>query len=85
MKLCVFSVYDSAAKAYIAPFVLPMVQMGHRVFWECANAPDHMFCKHPQDYSLYHVADFDDVSGVMTGFLEPLFMVSAKSLKGVPE
>lgn len=85
MILCVFSVFDAAAKAYIPPFILPNRAMGQRVFWECSNAPDHMFFKHPQDYSLYHVADFDDVTGVICGFTEPLFMISAKSLKGVDQ
>jgi len=33
------------------------------------NSPDHAFAKHPSDFSLHKLGEFDDVSGVITGHM----------------
>lgn len=63
MKLRGYAVFDSAVKAFIAPFFLQSDAEAVRVFRECANDPKHMFCRHAEDYSLFSIGDFDDVKG----------------------
>nr|UXQ88084.1 MAG: nonstructural protein [Microvirus sp.] len=62
MKHEIFTVYDSKAEAYIAPFFLPMVGQAKRTFGECCNSSDHAFGRSPQDYTLFHLGNFDDAN-----------------------
>lgn len=66
MKLGMYAVLDVKAKAHISPFCLPNDEMALRAFADCTNDADHMFCKHPQDYLLYRVGEFDVESGMVT-------------------
>ncbi len=63
MEHKIFTVYDEKAKAFLPPFFLPQIGMGTRVFSDCVNDPTHQFNKHPADYNLYHIGEFDDNSG----------------------
>lgn len=56
----IFTIYDSKAGAYLPPFFLPTVPMATRVFGDCVNDPTHQFSKHPLDYTLVHVGQFND-------------------------
>lgn len=55
-----FTVYDTAAKAYLPPFFLPRVEMAQRIFADAVNSDSHQFGKHPADYTLFLIAEFDD-------------------------
>lgn len=59
----VFSVYDAKADAFLPPFILPRAQMAQRVFGDCVNSRTHQFHSHPEDYTLFHLGNFDDESG----------------------
>lgn len=63
MKLTAFSVYDSKAAAYITPFFTPTIAMGTRSFGEAANDPNLMFARHPSDYTLFEIGEFDLETG----------------------
>lgn len=65
MILKIFSVYDSKATAYIAPFFLPATAMALRNFRDCGENPEHAFNRHPGDYTLYELGEFDDGTGTM--------------------
>lgn len=76
-----FSVLDIKAGAFITPFFMQNQMMAVRLFKDCANDPAHMFCRHPDDYALYQVCEFDDASGAITP-QEPLEYVGvAKQFK----
>lgn len=72
MILKVFSVYDSKAEAYLPPFFMNNSGAARRIFGDCANDPDHMFGKHPEDYTLFEIAEFDDASAVVTPAKTPV-------------
>lgn len=59
----VFSVYDSAAKAYLPPFNAPGRGVAFRAFQDAVLNPESMFNKHPADYCLYELGTFDDSLG----------------------
>lgn len=68
MKQHIFAIYDSKAFSFISPFFFPTPEMAIRIFQGCANEPGHMFCKHPHDFNLYHIGEFDDSTGELEAY-----------------
>lgn len=66
MILKVFSVYDSKAEAYLPPFVSQNRAVAIRSFTAAAQDSNHNFCRHAADYTLFEIAEFDDVAGQLT-------------------
>jgi hypothetical protein len=66
MKYGMFSIYDEKAQAFLPPFILPETGMAIRTFGDCINSQEHQFGKHPADYTLYQIAEFDDDTGIPT-------------------
>lgn len=60
MKLNVYSIFDSKAKAYLPPFYLHTHGLAERAFGDCINSRDHQFSKNPADYTLFHLGTFED-------------------------
>ncbi len=69
MKHEIFSIFDSAARAYLPPFVLPEETMAIRVFSDCVNSGDHQFGAHPGDYTLFNLGVWDNSKGVIMPLL----------------
>jgi len=57
-----FSIYDSKAQAYITPFFMPEQAMAVRVFADAVNNPEHEFGKHPEDYTLFYLGGFENLT-----------------------
>ena len=57
-----FVIYDSKANAYMQPWFLTQEAMAQRAFADCVNDADHNFGRHPEDYTLFAIGDFDDQS-----------------------
>lgn len=72
-----YSVYDSLAKGYLPPFIALTDGEATRIFQAALTDGETKFAKTPQDYSLYHVGDFDPGAGLMTGTREPVLIISA--------
>jgi hypothetical protein len=66
MNIQLFSIHDVKAGAYLPPFTLPTTQMAKRTFADTVNDRNHSFSKHPEDYTLFHIGEFDDESGMIT-------------------
>ena len=66
MQQQIFTIFDTAAKAYLPPFCLHNDQMAMRVFGDCVQSADHQFSKHPSDYTLFKIGVFDDENGKIT-------------------
>lgn len=64
----IFSVRDSAMDAFMRPFTLPTAGTAIRSFTDEVNraAPDNEMNRHPTDYTLYELGQFDDQSGLVT-------------------
>ena len=58
-----FSVFDSAASAYLPPFFVHSEKMAIRSFSDVVSNPEHQFAKHPEDYILHRLGIFDDNTG----------------------
>lgn len=58
-----FSVYDSKAAVFSVPFFMPSIGLAIRSFTDLSNDPGTMVFKHPEDFSLFVVGEFDDEKG----------------------
>lgn len=71
------SVYDSASQLYGQPFFVPAIGAAIRSVADEANrsAADNSLYQHPEDFELFHVGHFDDVTGLVTA-VSPTVRVS---------
>lgn len=63
MKLKLFAIYDRALTAYMQPFGAQSAGAAIRAFGDGVNDPAHVMNKHPEDYELWYLGDFDDQTG----------------------
>ena len=63
-----FVQYDSKADAYSLPFWALTVPAGVRAFSDMALNPETLVNRHPADFTLFHVGEFNDVSGQVKMF-----------------
>lgn len=66
ITLLMFSVYDAATEAFMQPFFARSKGEAVRSFTAAANAEDHQFYKHADDYTLFQIGVFDDGLGEVT-------------------
>lgn len=65
MVLYVFSVFDAKAEAYLRPFFAETKGLAVRSFRDAANDPTEEMCKHAEDYTLFRIGWFSQVSGTL--------------------
>ena len=61
-----FAVYDSKATAYMSPFFFPHAGQAIRAFSDTVNDPSTSLNRHPGDFTLFQIGEFDDETGVFT-------------------
>jgi hypothetical protein len=81
MILFVVSVKDRAADVFNRPFFVPHRNVAIRDFTDEVNrvAGDNQLNKHPDDFDLYLLGEFDDSSGSFINN-EPQVLVRAKDV-----
>jgi len=77
MRLRAFSIFDQKAKAYMSPFFMSEVGQATRSFTDMVNSSEHVLQKHPEDYVLFEVGQFDDASGLLSAYDGPELVVTA--------
>lgn len=67
-KMSVCAVFDSAVQAYSRPMFVPKPAVAVRGFVDeiKRGGEDNALAKHPDDYHLTHLADFDEDTGQFT-------------------
>jgi hypothetical protein len=78
----VFSVYDVKAGFYGQPFFSPNKETALRSFGDACKDEKSMVHKHPSDFVLFEVGEFDDIIGEVSSF-KPVNLGSGISFKGV--
>jgi len=66
MKHLLFTIYDEKADVFMPPFFVPAVGLATRAFSDCINSDSHAFGKHPSDYTLFQIGEFDDAVAEIT-------------------
>lgn len=62
MRLRIFTIYDSKAKAYLRPFILPSAVHAIREIAEVLQRPGP-FSDYPEHFQLFETGEFDDDTG----------------------
>ena len=78
----IVSVKDRAADVFNRPFFVPHRNVAIRDFTDEVNrsAADNQLNKHPDDFDLYFLGQFDDNSGTFTMEESPLVLVRGKDV-----
>jgi hypothetical protein len=77
MELKAYSIYDSAAQAFIAPFFMQNDGLAVRAFSDNVNSNDeNNISKHPDQFALYKIGVFNDKSGVIDPEEVPVKLMS---------
>lgn len=82
MKLHLFSVYDSKALAYMPPFNMGSRGAAIRAFEDTCDDPNHQFSRHPEDFTLFELATFDDADGTFNILSTPHPLAKAIEFAG---
>lgn len=65
MEKFLFTVYDSAAAAYLDPFIAPSTEFAIREFRRAVNQEGHQFNTFPEDYTLFQIGSFDPLTATL--------------------
>ncbi|QXP08494.1 MAG: nonstructural protein [Arizlama microvirus] len=64
MKLKIYSIFDEKAKAYAQPFYMQQDGLAMRAFGDLVNDKTSQLNKHPVDFTLWCLGEYDDNSGM---------------------
>lgn len=65
MILKMFAVYDSKVGAYMAPFFMSSTGQALRAFIDTASDKETQVGKHPEDFTLFELGEYDDSCAVI--------------------
>ena len=65
MKLVISAVFDSKAECFSVPIFTQARGVAVRGFSDAANNPDHDYGRHPADYTLFELGEYDQASGAV--------------------
>lgn len=81
MILKIFTVYDSKVEAYKTPFFAQSKGAALRDWSDAVNDPQTMFHRHPEDYVLFELGEYDDQTGQFHQHPAPVSMGVAIEMK----
>lgn len=79
MKL--YSIFDSRAEKWSAPMALDNVASAFRGFDQAVNDPSTDLNRYAEDYTLFELAEFDEVDGVLKPYESPISVAKAIGLR----
>jgi hypothetical protein len=81
MQKVYYAVYDRKAEMYSQPFLEIKDGTAIRAVQDLViNNKDHAFAKHPSDFSLHRLGEFDESTGVITGQNKPTKIIEVETL-----
>lgn len=85
MITLIFAIWDKKAEAFVnEPFYARSKGIAIRAFRDLANSKDNDIGKHPEDYGLHHIGDFNHNNGTILSADEatrsPVHLVNALDL-----
>nr|AVQ10159.1 nonstructural protein [Gokushovirinae environmental samples] len=66
MKLYLIAVYDKRAQEYTPPQGYSTLGVAERGFTDAVNNPESHLNKHPEDYNMQLLGEYDSQTGVLT-------------------
>ena len=83
MVLQMFAVFDSKAGAYLQPWFSQTRGTAIRAFAGAGADASSDFAKFPEDFSLFHIGEFDQAEGKVIPARAPECLGTAATLKGI--
>ena len=68
----VFSIYDSKIDAFMQPFFSQSKGAAVRALTDLLADKTHPIAKHPEDYTLFELSDWDDTTAFFTAHATPI-------------
>jgi len=81
MNVGIYAIYDSKAEAFLQPFFSQTTGTAIRAFKQAANTPENNFYEYAEDYTMFHLGDFDDQDGTITAYDAPVSISKALVLR----
>lgn len=81
MLFKVFTVYDSKVEAYMSPFVMRSRGEAIRAWESTVNDPNTQFYKHPADFTLFEIAEWNEQKGKFENYSAPNSIGTALEFK----
>ena len=73
------AVYDFKSAAYARPVAVPADGAAIRSFQDAVNDKSTAYAKHPEDYQLFNIGTYDDITGEIIS-KKPALLTQASSL-----
>lgn len=73
----IFTIFDAKARSYSQPFYAPTTEVAVRMFRQPVNDPGHPMNRYSEDYTLFHVGEFDDEDGMVMPTETPVRVIGA--------
>lgn len=71
MKKRLYAIHDAKIEAFNSPFTMHTVGEALRGFVEVVNDPSTQFCKHPEDFTLFELGEYEESSGTISPYATP--------------
>lgn len=78
-----YSVFDVKSDSYMIPWFVKNRGIAMRMFGDLVNDPQSQVSKHPEDYRLHRVADWDENTGEMIGVTPEYICQGADFMRSV--
>jgi hypothetical protein len=85
MKHNMYVIYDKAAQFYNKPFYMINNGLAMRAFKDLLDDPSTEIAKHPEDFVLFQVGEYEDTSATITTFEPAVTIARAHELKAAME
>lgn len=81
MIINAYSVKDKQSGEYLAPFFQPTHGVAIRSFGDIVKDPQSLQYKHPEDYTLFYIGEFNTENGQILSIESPQILSEAKEHK----
>lgn len=85
MKHKIYSIYDSKIELFAKPFYMHSRGEALRAWGEVVNDPETTICKHPADFTLFELGEFDEETGKFANLQTPVSLGLAIEYKKKPQ
>lgn len=68
----IYTIYDSKSEAYMKPMFLRSHGEAIRVFEAACQTSDHEFHRFPEDFTLFHLGEWDDSTALFQMNMTPI-------------
>ena len=81
MKLGVYSIRDSKSEIFSQPMYMVTPGVAIRMFGDEVGNPNSNLNKHPEDFALFRLGQFDDSTGALESEVQPVQIALALDFK----